>query len=61
MMKLHFSASNHDEAKKTLLKLTKKYGQTPIEDASHIIALGGDGHMLRVLHDALPFGLPVLE
>jgi len=58
-MKLHFSASNHDEAKKTLLKLTKKYGQTPIEDASHIIALGGDGHMLRVLHDALPFGLPV--
>ena len=30
-----------------------------IEDATHIVALGGDGHMLHVLQDTLSFGLPV--
>ena len=58
-MKLHFSASEHDEAKLRLTQLTGLYGQTKIEDATHIIALGGDGHMLHVLQDTLSFGLPV--
>ena len=49
-MKLHFSASEHDEAKLRLTQLTGLYGQTKIEDATHIVALGGDGHMLHVLH-----------
>ena len=58
-MKLHFSASEHDEAKSCLAKLTQKYGQVGIEEATHIVALGGDGHMLHVLQDTLSFGLPV--
>jgi len=58
-MKLHFTASDHDEALTRLSELTKSYGQTPVEMATHIVALGGDGHMLRVLHDTLPFNLPV--
>ena len=52
-MKLHFSASEHDEAKLRLTQLTELYGQTKIEDATHIVALGGDGHMLHVLQDSL--------
>ena len=58
-MKLHFSASEHNEAKMRLTQLTDQYGQAKIEDATHIVALGGDGHMLHVLHDTLSFGLPV--
>ena len=58
-MKLHFSASEHDEAKLRLTQLTGLYGQTKIEDATHIVALGGDGHMLHVLQDSLSYGLPV--
>ena len=58
-MKLHFSASKHDEAKLRLEQMTKRYGQAKIQDATHIVALGGDGHMLHVLQDTLSFGLPV--
>jgi len=58
-MKLHFSASDHDEAKARLAHLTGLYGQAKIDDATHIIALGGDGHMLHVLQDTLSYGLPV--
>jgi NAD+ kinase len=58
-MKLHFSASEHNEAKTRLQQLTALYGQTAIEDATHIVALGGDGHMLHVLQDTMSFHLPV--
>jgi NAD+ kinase len=58
-MKFHFSASDHNEAQSRLAEMTTLYGQTPIESATHVIALGGDGHMLHVLHDCLPFNLPV--
>ena len=58
-MKLHFSASEHDEAKFCLEQLTQQYGQVGIEDATHIVALGGDGHMLHVLQDTLSYELPV--
>ena len=58
-MKLHFSTSEHNEAKLRYAQLTSQYGQTKIQDATHIVALGGDGHMLHVLQDTLSFGLPV--
>ena len=58
-MKIHFSASEHDEAKSRLQQLTDRYGQTDVPDATHIVALGGDGHMLHVLRDTMSFNLPV--
>ena len=58
-MNIHFSASEHDEAKSRLEKLTDRYGQTNLPDATHIVALGGDGHMLHVLQDTMSFNLPV--
>ena len=58
-MKIHFSASGHDEAKLRFARLTERYGQHPIEDADCIVALGGDGHMLHVLHETLQHNLPV--
>ena len=58
-MKIHFSASGHDEAKLRFARLTERYGQHPIENADCIVALGGDGHMLHVLHESLDHDLPV--
>ncbi len=59
MMKLHFSASEHDEAKTRLRQLTDHYGQSTLQSATHIVVLGGDGHMLHVLQDTMSFDLPV--
>ncbi len=58
-MKIHFSASGHDEAKLRFARLTERYGQHSIEGADCIVALGGDGHMLHVLHETLQHDLPV--
>ena len=58
-MHIYFSASDHDEAKQRFAALTARYGQTPLDAATHIVALGGDGHMLHVLHDTLAYDLPV--
>ena len=58
-MNIHFSASEHDEAKTRLKQLTDRYGQTDLPNATHIVALGGDGHMLNVLHETMSSGLPV--
>ena len=58
-MKIHFSASSHEEATLRLDALTRLYGQADIETADYIVPLGGDGHMLHVLHDTMDCGLPV--
>jgi NAD+ kinase len=58
-MKIHFSASSHEQAQTRLAHLTKLYGQSDLGDAAYIVPLGGDGHMLRVLHDTMQYDLPV--
>lgn len=58
-MKIHFSASTHDQAQTRFAKLAERYGQHEIADADCIVALGGDGHMLHVLHETLAHALPV--
>ncbi len=42
-----------------MAELQKRYGQAELETADVIVALGGDGFMLRTLHRFLPAGLPV--
>ena len=39
--------------------LQARYGDAPLEEADVIVALGGDGFMLRTLHRFLPSRLPV--
>lgn len=58
-MKIHFSASSHDEAIVRFDILTRLYGQNDLDDADFIVALGGDGHMLHVLHETMDRHLPV--
>ena len=60
--KLAFIASERSEAKSARKALTARYGNSDAADADVIIALGGDGFMLRTLRRYMPLirrGLPV--
>jgi len=57
--RIHFVASHVGEAQSTMARLRERYGQADIGAADVIVALGGDGFMLRTLHRFLPAGLPV--
>ncbi len=56
--KIHFVASNSDAAQATLAVMEARYGQNDAEHAEVVVALGGDGFMLRTLHRLLPVNLP---
>lgn len=57
--RLHFVASKTEEAQAALALLREQHGETPIEEAEVIVALGGDGFMLQTLHRHHQRGLPV--
>jgi NAD+ kinase len=57
--KIHFVASQIDGAQAAMQSLQQKYGQHDRQDADVIVALGGDGFMLRTLHRFLPEKVPV--
>jgi NAD+ kinase len=57
--KLAFVASASDKARAACGKLQNRYGAVSPEDADVIVALGGDGFMLRTLHAQLGRGVPV--
>lgn len=54
-----FIASDGEEAQQALARLSDLYGQAAPEAAEVIVALGGDGLMLEVLHDNMQRGLPI--
>jgi NAD+ kinase len=58
-LRIHFVASQVDGAEEALASLAERYGDSPLDEADVIVALGGDGFMLRTLHRFLPSGLPV--
>ncbi|MDO5643275.1 MAG: NAD kinase [Paracoccus sp. (in: a-proteobacteria)] len=49
-MKMHFIASETETAQAALHELAGLYGQTPWREADVVVALGGDGLMLSVMH-----------
>lgn len=57
--KIHFVASQVNGAPEVMESLQNGYGQCELDQADVIVALGGDGFMLRTLHRFLPAGLPV--
>ncbi|MFV0408328.1 MAG: NAD kinase [Paracoccus sp. (in: a-proteobacteria)] len=56
-MTMRFIASETKTAQQALSELTASYGQTPWGEADVVVALGGDGLMLNVMHQNR--GLPV--
>lgn len=58
-MKPHFYAADTKQAAAAKAELVRLYGDTPLENADVIVALGGDGSMLRALHDGIEHAKPV--
>ncbi len=56
---IHFVASQVPAARQALEAMHETYGQSPLESAQVIVALGGDGFMLRTLHQFIEADLPV--
>lgn len=58
-MRIHFSASDTQDAIDASNKLIALYGQTAEKDCDVIVALGGDGTLLETVHRTLPLNKPV--
>ena len=54
-----FVASRTDEAQSALADIRARYAEVPLDQAEVIVALGGDGFMLRTLHRHLALNRPV--
>jgi NAD+ kinase len=57
--KITFIASETAQATEAKEKLIGLYGNSDIDDAEFIVALGGDGQMLQVLHQFIGSGIPI--
>ena len=57
--RIHFVASQVKPAGDALALMQKKYGQHDVEEAEIVVALGGDGFMLRTLHRMIDTDIPV--
>ncbi len=57
--RLAFISSPAEEAVNAKADLEARYGTTPPEEADVIVALGGDGIMLRTLHRFMDTGKPI--
>lgn len=58
-MRLAIVASEAPAARKAADALAERYDSVPAEEAEVIVALGGDGFMLRTLHRHLGLNVPV--
>jgi NAD+ kinase len=54
-----FVASKTGEAQAALVSLRERYTEAPLDKAEIIVALGGDGFMLRTLHRHMAVNSPV--
>jgi NAD+ kinase len=52
-------ASGSDRAEEALQGLRRRYDFVPVEQAEVLVALGGDGFMLRCLHDFVDQKIPI--
>ena len=57
--RIHFVASQVKPAGDALELMQKRYGQYAVNEAEIVVALGGDGFMLRTLHRMIGSDLPV--
>ena len=57
--RIHFVASQVIPAGEAVAQMQKRYGHCEVDDAEVIVALGGDGFMLRTLHRVIHKDMPV--
>lgn len=58
-IKPHFFAADTPQAQQAKKNLVKLYDDTSLDKADVVVALGGDGSMLRALHDSVKHKKPV--
>ena len=58
-MRFHFISSENPEAKQALKKFKERYKQSEIDVSDAIIAIGGDGMLLKALRSSLEANIPV--
>jgi NAD+ kinase len=58
-LRLAFVASERPEAQEARARLVKLYGEAPENEAQIVVALGGDGFMLEILHRNLATRRPI--
>lgn len=58
-MKISFHASNKPRAQKALEELKGEYGAHEPKDSDCLVVLGGDGTMLRALHEHVDLDIPI--
>ena len=58
-MRFHFISSVNPEAKQALKKFKERYKQSEIDVSDAIIAIGGDGMLLKALRNSLEANIPV--
>ena len=58
-LRLAFAASDRPEAQEALARLGARYGDHAVEDADVVVALGGDGFMLEMLHACMNSRRPI--
>lgn len=58
-MKIAFVASPSPTAHESLVELEKRYGTSPVDEADYIVAIGGDGVVLKSFSAAFKTGKPV--
>ena len=52
-------SSNDEKALKAAELLKQRYDFVPLEEADIIVALGGDGYLLHLLHETMNLNLPI--
>jgi len=57
--KITFLADRNDNAQEAIRLLEQRYSNAPVAEADVIVALGGDGFMLRTLHRNLSRNIPI--
>jgi NAD+ kinase len=57
--KIAFTAARQPQAQEALKRLKAKYSHVPASEADVVVALGGDGFMLRALHRYMNSGVPI--
>ncbi len=58
-MKIHFHTSTNPRPQAAYRELIQRYDDHPIGQADVIVVLGGDGAMLRALHEFTDINLPI--
>lgn len=54
--KIAFVSSDAPDAEEAAASLSARYGNTPVDEADIIVALGGDGFLLQMLRDTMGTG-----